>query len=99
MKAEPRNQLQWRIVPGASSAAGEQDFPGSILTTGAPFHHESMPEEAAILLPMSQGPTRLIERLIEKPAAAGQGDVIVGLFLAPGTGRARINTVSESQTR
>jgi len=77
---QPVNRLSWRIVSGLSSGADRPRLPGSVLTVGPSFDHESMPHEVAILLPTNPGPTRLIEQLIKNPVAAR--DAVLGLFLA-----------------
>lgn len=72
--------LRWRIVTGGSFSSPDADFPEAIATIGPPFHHESMPDEVAMLLPTNAGPTRLIEWLIN--ASTKPGSLILGLFLA-----------------
>lgn len=74
------DQLSWRIVLGDAVSSAEAGIPGSILTVGPPFHHESMPDEVAMLLPTNQGPTGLIEDLVCDPALCA--DAMLGLFLA-----------------
>lgn len=71
--------LSWRIVlrPGDPRAG---DIPGSVLTVGPQFHHESMPDEVGMLLPTNHGPTRLIDDLAGNPAR--YPDAVLGLFLA-----------------
>lgn len=77
---QPVNRLFWRIVSGVSPGSDQPRLPASVLTIGPAFDHESMPHEAAILLPTNAGPTRLIEQLINDRVAAR--DAILGLFLA-----------------
>lgn len=74
------DHLSWRIVMDGASPAMGTAVPGSILTVGPPFHHESMPDEVAVLLPTNQGPTGLIDDLVRDPAPCA--DAMLGLFLA-----------------
>ncbi|MFZ0488015.1 MAG: hypothetical protein WAL83_13530 [Arenicellales bacterium] len=71
--------LSWRVVlrPGDPRA---QDIPGSVLTVGPQFHHESMPDEVGMLLPTNHGPTRLIDDVVADPTRCR--DAMLGLFLA-----------------
>jgi hypothetical protein len=73
-------RLSWRIVPGVSLPPQQAPIPGAVITVGPPFQHESMPDEVAILLPTNQGPARLIEQLVDAPAALD--NAVLGLFLA-----------------
>ncbi|MDZ7839895.1 MAG: hypothetical protein U5R46_03610 [Gammaproteobacteria bacterium] len=74
------DRLWWKIVPGTRSQRDDMaGVPAGILTAGARFHHESMPQEVAMLLPTSHGPARLIDEVVENPW--GCEGVMLGLFL------------------
>lgn len=68
--------LRWEIVP----VPGVADLPAAIITQGAPFEHDGMPAEVGMLLPANDGPTALVDRLVDRPGQVL--DVVTGLFLA-----------------
>src|SRR5690606_2833743 len=68
--------LRWEIVPARDAA----QLPRAIVTQGAPFEHDGMPAEVAMLLPSNDGPTALVDRLVEAPGHPA--DIVAGLFLA-----------------
>lgn len=75
------DRLMWPIVlrTAADPEAGAA-VPAAILTAGARFHHEGMPEEVAVLLPTSHGPARLIDDVAKHPSLCA--GAMLGLFLA-----------------
>lgn len=75
------DRLKWRIVlRTGTNRDAVSTIPAGILTAGARFHHESMPEEVAMLLPTSHGPTRLIDDITDEPSLCA--GAMLGLFLA-----------------
>lgn len=74
------DRLWWKIVPGTRTLRDDMaGVPAGILTAGARFRHENMPEEVAMLLPTSHGPACLIEEVVENPW--GCEGAMLGLFL------------------
>lgn len=70
----------WKVVRRPSAVARNPLLPGGIVTAGAPFQHESMPSEVALLLPNTAGASGLIAAVAARPGiCAGQA---LGLFLA-----------------
>lgn len=75
-----KDRLWWKIVPGTRTRRDDTaGVPAGILTAGAQFRHESMPQEVAMLLPTSHGPARLIDEIVDNPW--GCEGAMLGLFL------------------
>lgn len=73
------DHLSWRIALSEDTAQ-RTDIPAVILSAAPSFHHESMPDEVAMLLPTTPGPTGLIEAVVGNPGP--HAGVVLGLFLA-----------------
>jgi len=72
--------MTWRIILRGGVAATAGNIPSTVLTIGARFRDEGMPEEIGILLPTNAGPKRLIDAVADRSVPVD--GAILGLFLA-----------------